>query len=469
MGQAGKPTSKRGTPRARVGSSLSRGHSCPCRGNACPPRHIREPWPLSARVGTPRPLPGHRPRSGASGRSRDSPPRRSVPVEPIASTRRQRDRATAQRRTPAVPPSHGASRRPHACLGTSRDSGLRVPLAPGPGTGVASRARACSRPRSRGRARPTSGERVHEEARERLLELRAMAQDQMRVIEPALLRFERLNEQAGRRVDLVAGLPHRPQRISAGIVDQGSASSGKRLVLSFGYVRLDLAASRTGAGMAGMPAPVAVPPALAMVLRHGDDEERPAVSLQRPANDRLAVPAPRSVHERAPAPPAVAPLAMDDPPAASAELAVAADRFGPDLGDDLLGAAEGGPLFRGVGRDDARPTSPRMRGRRAETAAAARLSSHDSRAPFRDACVSRWTMRRRSAGSSGAEAPAGSRPNEPSSPSSENTGSNPVRASSSWLSASSRTATFHAAPIRAVPDAPRRPAREHGRAKGGVR
>ena len=39
-----------------------------------------------------------------------------------------------------------------------------------------------------------------------------------------------------------------------------------------------------------MPLSVAVPPALAMPLRNRDDEERPAVRLQRPANDRLAIP-----------------------------------------------------------------------------------------------------------------------------------------------------------------------------------
>ena len=178
-----------------------------------------------------------------------------------------------------------------------------------------------------------------------------------------------------------------------------------------------------------MPAPVAVPPALAVPLRYGDDEERPAVSLQRPANDRLAVPAPGPVDERAPATAAVAPLPMDDPPAAGAELPVAADRLGPDLSDDLLGAAERGPLFRRVGRDDARPAAPRPCGRVERKQPKLRdCRRHDSRAPFRDAFVSRWTMRRSSAGSSGSGAAAGSRPNEPSSPSSENTGSNPVRA-----------------------------------------
>jgi hypothetical protein len=33
-----------------------------------------------------------------------------------------------------------------------------------------------------------------------------VAQNQVRVIEPALLRFQRLHEHAGGRVDLVAGL-----------------------------------------------------------------------------------------------------------------------------------------------------------------------------------------------------------------------------------------------------------------------
>ena len=67
--------------------------------------------------------------------------------------------------------------------------------------------------------------------------------------------------------------------------------------------------------------------------------------------------------------------------------------------------------------------------RRAESAEAVRLPRHDSRAPFREAFVSRWTMRRRSAGSSGSGAAAGSRPNEPSSPSSRT----PVRIRSAPL------------------------------------
>ena len=58
-----------------------------------------------------------------------------------------------------------------------------------------------------------------------------MAQDQVRVIEPALLRFQRLNQEAGGGVDLVAGLSDRPNRPGPGVVDQGSPSSRKRLVL----------------------------------------------------------------------------------------------------------------------------------------------------------------------------------------------------------------------------------------------
>jgi hypothetical protein len=81
--------------------------------------------------------------------------------------------------------------------------------------------------------------------------------------------------------------------------------------------------------MAAVPIAIAVPPALTVVLGNRDDEERPAVCLQSPANDRLAVPAPDAVNERAPASAAAAPLAVDDPPAAGAELPVTADRLGP--------------------------------------------------------------------------------------------------------------------------------------------
>jgi hypothetical protein len=67
--------------------------------------------------------------NGASGRSRGSRPRRSVPVEPLASTPRQRGRATAPRRTLVAPPSREASRQGPPCSGTSRGSAPRVRLA----------------------------------------------------------------------------------------------------------------------------------------------------------------------------------------------------------------------------------------------------------------------------------------------------------------------------------------------------
>ena len=62
-----------------------------------------------------------------------------------------------------------------------------------------------------------------------------------------------------------------------------------------------------------------------------------------------------------------------------------------------------------------------------------RIWAMTSHSAFCDAFVSRRTMRRSSAGSSGSGSPDCSPPNEAPSSSSENTGSNPVRAFASEL------------------------------------
>jgi hypothetical protein len=60
-----------------------------------------------------------------------------------------------------------------------------------------------------------------------------------------------------------------------------------------------------------------------MGLRDRDDQEWPAVLLERSPDDRLPVAKPRSMDERTPTPTAVAQVAINDLAAAGAELAVA--------------------------------------------------------------------------------------------------------------------------------------------------
>jgi hypothetical protein len=89
-----------------------------------------------------------------------------------------------------------------------------------------------------------------------------------------------------------------------------------------------------------------------MRLRDRDNKERPAVYLQRSPDDGLAIAQPRSMDERAPAPAAVAQLAMDALTAARAKLAISRQRWRPDRGDHFLRAPESRSLLLRIGRDD---------------------------------------------------------------------------------------------------------------------
>ena len=105
---------------------------------------------------------------------------------------------------------------------------------------------------------------------------------------------------------------------------------------------------------------------------------------------------------------------------------VVRQRRRPDPSNDLFGSPERGPLFIRVRRDNPRlPPSPARPVDRQQAELSLRFSPRDSRAPRR--CVSRSTIRWRSAGAPKLAAPVCDL-NEGSSSSARNTGSNPVRA-----------------------------------------
>jgi hypothetical protein len=64
------------------------------------------------------------------------------------------------------------------------------------------------------------------------------------------------------------------------------------------------------------------------------------------------------MNDRAPAPAAVAPFAVDDLSAPGAELAVIRQRRRPDPGDDLFGSPERRPLLVRIRRNDPPLTAP---------------------------------------------------------------------------------------------------------------
>jgi len=94
-----------------------------------------------------------------------------------------------------------------------------------------------------------------------------------------------------------------------------------------------------------------------MRLGDRDDEERPAVFLQRSSDHRLPVPQPRPMNHRTPAPTTIAAVTVDDPSAARAELAVVGQRRRPNPGDDLFRSPEGSPLLIRIRRDNPPLTS----------------------------------------------------------------------------------------------------------------
>jgi hypothetical protein len=119
----------------------------------------------------------------------------------------------------------------------------------------------------------------------------------------------------------------------------------KEVVLPLGDLRGHLAAAGARARNTRMPGGVAIPPACLVSLSDGDDEEWPAMFLEASSDDRFTVAEPRRMDERTPAPAAVASFAMDDLPAAGAELSVIRKRPRPDPGDDLFRPPKCGPLL----------------------------------------------------------------------------------------------------------------------------
>ena len=167
------------------------------------------------------------------------------------------------------------------------------------------------------------GEPVYEEARKGLLDLGRMAEHDVSVIEAARLRLDCLDEDAGRRLNLVAGSLHSSQRPRPRVIQQCAPPSREKLVLPLDDFGLDPAAAHPRARKPWMSRAVAIPPAGLMGLRNRDDQEWPAVLLQRSPDDGLPVAKPRSMDERTPTPAAGAQVAINDLAAAGAELAVA--------------------------------------------------------------------------------------------------------------------------------------------------
>jgi hypothetical protein len=118
---------------------------------------------------------------------------------------------------------------------------------------------------------------IDKESGESLLDLARMAEHQMSMIETPRLRLDGLNQDAGRRLDVVAGSTHASQRPGASVIEQSPSPFQKEGVLSLGDFGPNLAAARAGTRKAGMPYPITVPPAFLMSLRKRDDEERSAV------------------------------------------------------------------------------------------------------------------------------------------------------------------------------------------------
>ena len=104
------------------------------------------------------------------------------------------------------------------------------------------------------------GEPVDEEARECLLYFGRMAEHDVSVIRAARLRLDCLEEDAGRRLNLVAGSLHSSQRPRPRVIEQCAPPLRERLVLPLGDFGLNPAAARTRARKSPMPRPVAVSP-----------------------------------------------------------------------------------------------------------------------------------------------------------------------------------------------------------------
>ena len=93
--------------------------------------------------------------------------------------------------------------------------------------------------------RSEASERVDEKASKRLLDRGRMAEHQVTVIKAARLRFDCLDEDAGRGLNLVAGSLHPSERPRSGVIQQCSTPLREEIVLSLDYVGLDLATEDT--------------------------------------------------------------------------------------------------------------------------------------------------------------------------------------------------------------------------------
>jgi len=105
------------------------------------------------------------------------------------------------------------------------------------------------------------GEPVYEEARKGLLDLGRMAQHDVSMIEAARLRLDCLDEDAGRRLNLVAGSLHSSQRPRPRVIEQRAAPPREKSVFPLDDFGLDLAAAHARTRKPWMPGAVAVPPA----------------------------------------------------------------------------------------------------------------------------------------------------------------------------------------------------------------
>lgn len=129
---------------------------------------------------------------------------------------------------PAGRPSRGASPQPALCSRTWRGTVRHAQPAPGLDTRAASRAHGCSGQRSQGRAQRRTGPAHLRRNGRRPCPLRRMAEDDVSVIEAARLRLDCLDEDAGRRVNVVACSFHASESPRARVVEKRPPPPGKR-------------------------------------------------------------------------------------------------------------------------------------------------------------------------------------------------------------------------------------------------
>lgn len=101
-----------------------------------------------------------------------------------------------------------------------------------------------------------------------------------------------------------------------------------------------------------MPRTVAVPLARFVRLSNRNQEERPAMRLERSPDNGLPVLQPRPMDQWTPAPSTVTPLPVDDLSAARTQLPIGGKPRRPDLSDEFFRAPKGRPLFVRIGRNE---------------------------------------------------------------------------------------------------------------------